>query len=126
MLMAEKRELTDRERTLRWATQGYPKEIPKHNDSAPEFGGSVQNTVRSHDLTRPITTQPELTPPENPLTPHRRVQTSKSHRPLQPKDQIVVEAAQGFQDPVTLKRAREQLFAIYGSPKKRKKINGRK
>ena len=120
------RELTDREKHLRWARQGYPQKIPSPSDSAPEVGGTLHSRIRGLDLTRPITTQPLLTPTEEPLKPTRRIQTSKGSGPLQPIDQLAVEASQGFQDPATLKKARKQLFAKYGRPGRRKDNRGRR
>lgn len=106
----ENREPTNYEQHLKSARK--PSSTSKPSDSAPEFGGTVLSKLRHNHLARPITTQPTLTPTHEPKEPIRRVQTTKGQRELQPKDQIVKEAERGFQDPITLKKARKQLKAI--------------
>lgn len=107
---SENREPTDYERHLN-PIQSDKQLRRRRNDSAPQVGGTVPRKNQGRNISRTVVTQ--LSPGLEAGLPQdvSQVNTGRKLKSPTPTEILGQQAAEGYQDPVTLKAARRQLFA---------------
>lgn len=116
----EKREQTDYEQHLKSSQKLGLTSKPSY--SAPESISTVKRKLpREREVSRPIVKQSvmfdqsqdlDVISTDKPPQTNNLVNTQREMKKLSPIEQLGIEASQGFQDPITLKKARKQHNAI--------------
>ncbi len=105
------------------------------SDSAPEFGGALERTVRGKKVSHPVVKQtlmltegaePKPIPVGDPLQSVLLVNTQGTLKTPAPIERQALEAARQFQDPITVRKADRQRAAIRRNIERRQKTNGRR